>query len=375
MKALIHGRILMPDREVRDQALLFDEKIIGLAPVPPMGAEVVDAGGRYISPGFVDVHIHGYGGQDASDGDPEGLRAMARGILPCGVTSFLPTTMTVPLPDLQKAWETIRRVMPETASPGFDGAEILGCHAEGPFINPKKKGAQAEEAILPPDAGLILPWADLIRLITIAPEMPGAMDCIRALRGRCAISVGHTDADFDTALAALAAGADHFTHTFNAMTGLNHRRPGVVGAALTGGGYCELIADTFHVHPALFSLMHRAAGSRLILITDCTRAGGLGDGEYSLGGQPIFVEGIACRLKDGTIAGSVLKMNEAVRNLRDHAQIPLYEAAAFASLHPAASIGLEARKGSLLPGRDADILLLDESCAVNAVFRLGRRII
>ena len=129
------------------------------------------------------------------------------------------------------------------------------------------------------------------------------------------------------------------------------------------------------MHPALFSLMHRAAGSRLILITDCTRAGGLGDGEYSLGGQPIFVEGIACRLKDGTIAGSVLKMNEAVRNLRDHAQIPLYEAAACASLHPAASIGLEARKGSLLPGRDADILLLDESCAVNAVFRLGRRII
>jgi len=375
VKALVNGRILLPDREIRDRVLLFDEKVTGIAEEAPAGAEIIDAGGLYISPGFVDVHIHGYLGEDASDGSAAGLRTMAEGVLKNGVTSFLPTTMTVPWEELETALEAIRSLRPETRSPDFPGAEILGCHAEGPFINPKKKGAQSEEAILPPDAERILPWADLIRLITLAPEMPGAMDCIRALRRRMAVSIGHTDADYDTALQALSAGASHFTHTFNAMTGLNHRSPGTVGAALTGDAWCELIADTFHVHPALFTLLRRAAGDRLVLITDCTRAGGLGDGEYTLGGQPIFVQGIACRLADGTIAGSVLRMNDAVRNYRDHTGAPLYEAVACASLHPAASIGVSGRKGSLLPGRDADLLLLEESCAVRAVFRAGRRLL
>ncbi len=375
MKALINGRILLPDQEVLGQALLFDDRILGLAPAPPADAEIVDAEGRVISPGFVDVHIHGYLGEDASDGSPEKLRRMAEGIVRNGVTSFLPTTMTLPWPELEKAFDAIRSLFPETRSADFPGAEILGCHAEGPFINPRKKGAQSEDAILPPDADRILPHADLIRLITLAPEMPGAMACIGRLCGRMAVSLGHTDADFETARQALLAGADHFTHTFNAMTGLNHRNPGAVGAALTGSAWCELIADTFHVHPALFSLMRACAGDRLVLITDCTRAGGLGDGEYTLGGQPIYVEGIACRLKDGTIAGSVLKMNEAVRNYRDHAGVPLYEAVACASAHPAASIRMADRKGSLLPGRDADILLLEEDCSVHAVWRRGSRII
>ena len=374
MNALINGIVLLPDREAEGQVLLFDEKIIGLSGSVPSGAKVVDAGGRYISPGFVDVHIHGYLGADASDGSAEGLRAMSRGILENGVTSFLPTTMTVPWDSLEKALETIRSVQPETISADFPGAEILGCHAEGPFINPRKKGAQSGEAILPPDAEKIRPWKDLIRLITVAPEMPGALDCIRALSPDTAVSVGHTDADYDTVLSAFAAGADHFTHTFNAMTGLSHRSPGAVGAALSRGGWCELIADTFHVHPALFGIMRACAGDRLVLVTDCTRAGGLGDGEYELGGQPIFVEGIACRLADGTIAGSVLKMNAAVRNYRDHARVPLFEAVACASAHPAASVRLDGRKGSLLPGRDADILLLDENCDVLSVWKSGRRI-
>lgn len=374
MNALINGIVLLPDREEKGRVLLFDDKIIGLSDAVPSGASVTDACGSYISPGFVDVHIHGYLGADASDGSAEGLRAMSRGILENGVTSFLPTTMTVPWSDLEKALETIRSVRPETVPPDFAGAEILGCHAEGPFINPRKKGAQSEEAIIPPDAEKILPWKDLIRLITVAPEMPGAMDCIRALSPETAVSVGHTDADYDTVLRAFGAGADHFTHTFNAMTGLNHRSPGAVGAALSRGGWCELIADTFHVHPALFGVMRACAGDRLVLVTDCTRAGGLGDGEYELGGQPIFVDGIACRLADGTIAGSVLKMNGAVRNYRDHAGVPLYEAVACASAHPAASVRLDRRKGSLLPGRDADILLLDENCGVLSVWKKGRRI-
>ena len=377
IKALTAGRILLPDREIDGQVLLFDKKIQGIVPMQeiPSGTEIIDAGGLYISPGFVDVHIHGYLGADASDGDIAGLRTMSMGILRNGVTSFLPTTMTIPWSDLEQALDCIRSLIPETQSPCYSGAEILGCHAEGPFINPKKKGAQAEEAILPPDADKVLPYSDLIRLITIAPEMPGALSLIKALSKKMTVSVGHTDADYDTVLQALQAGANHFTHLFNAMTGLNHRSPGVVGAALTELSWSELIADTFHVHPALFPMLHQCIGDHLVLITDCTRAGGLGDGEYELGGQPIFVKGIACRLSDGTIAGSVLKMNEAVRNYRDHAHVSMCEAVACASAHPAASIGLMDRKGSLLPGLDADLLLLDENCNVSAVWKSGFRIL
>lgn len=376
MRAMIHGRMLLPDREVTGQALLFEKQIFGMVPEGeiPAGAEVIDADGMYVSPGFVDVHIHGYLGEDASDGRPEGLRRMAEGILKNGVTSFLPTTMTVPWPEIEQALGNIRGMMAESANPEAPMAEILGAHAEGPFINPKRKGAQAEEAILPPEAEKMLPFTDVVRLMTMAPEMPGGQDCIRKLKDRMAISIGHTDADYETAIQALEAGADHFTHLFNAMTGLNHRNPGAVGAALTKDGWCELIADTFHVHPELFSLLRRCVGERLVLITDCTRAGGMGDGEYELGGQPIFVEGIACRLKDGTIAGSVLKMNDAVKNYRDYGKAPLYEAVACASLHPAASIRMEDKKGSLLPGRDADILLMDADCRIHAVWKAGTRI-
>ncbi len=373
MRAMIHGKILLPDREVTGQALLFAEKIVGMVPEGDVsaGTDIIDADGMYVSPGFVDVHIHGYLGEDASDGRPEGLRRMAEGILKNGVTSFLPTTMTVPWPEIVRALENIRALTAESASPDTPMAEILGAHAEGPFINPKRKGAQAEEAILTPEAEKILPFADVTRLITLAPEMPGGMDTIRKLKDLIAVSIGHTDADYDTAVRGLEAGADHFTHLFNAMTGLNHRNPGVVGSALTKGGWCELIADTFHVHPELYPLLQRCAGERLVLITDCTRAGGMGDGEYELGGHPIFVEGIACRLKDGTIAGSVLKMNDAVKNYRDYGRVPLYEAVACASFHPAASIRMHEKKGSLLPGRDADILLMDADCRIHRVWKRG----
>jgi len=374
MQAIVNGKILLPDGEVTGQALLFDRKIVGLCDAPPRDCAAIDAGGLYVSPGWVDVHIHGYLGADASDGETDGLACMAEGLLKNGVTSFLPTTMTVPWPELERAFGCIRDFMAESARPDFPGAQALGCHAEGPFINPLRKGAQAESAILPPEAARMLPWADVIRLVTLAPEMPGALDCVRALReAGIRVSVGHTDAGYDETRAALDAGADHFTHTFNAMRGLSHREPGTVGAALTSDAYCELIADTFHVSRALYPLLRRCKGDHLVLITDCTRAGGLADGEYTLGGQPIHVRGIECRLADGTIAGSVLKMNDAVRNYRDGAGVPLYEAAARASLSPARSLGLDARKGSLLPGRDADILLLNADCAVQAAWIGGER--
>ena len=319
MKAIINGKILLPDGVVSGKALLFDRAVTGLSDTVPADCETIDAQGLYVSPGFVDVHIHGYLGEDASDGSLDGLRRMARGILQNGVTSFLPTTMTVAWEELTRAFETIRAFMAESAQPDFDGARALGCHAEGPFINPAKKGAQAGSAILSPDASRLLPWRDTLRLVTLAPEMPGGMDCVRALRAAgVAVSIGHTNADGDTCYAALEAGADHFTHTFNAMSPLTHRGVGAAGAALASDAYAELIADGFHVDARLFPLMRRAKGERLVLITDCTRAGGMQDGQYTLGGQPIFVHGVECRLADGTIAGSVLRMNDAVRHYCVH---------------------------------------------------------
>jgi len=376
MKALVNGTFLIGQEEVRGGALLFDETIHGhvAADQVPAGSEIIDAGGLYVSPGLVDLHIHGYLGEDASDGSRAGIRTIAQGLLENGVTSFLPTTMTVSWPEIEAAFDAIRDLKAESAQPDFPGAQVLGAHAEGPFINPKRKGAQAEKDILPPDAGKVLAHQDIIRILTMAPELPGGLDMIREVTANSDIlvSIGHTNASFEQALEAIQAGASYVTHLFNAMSPLNHRNPGVVGAALQAPVTTELIADTFHVHPGLFAFLHGLKQDRLVLVTDCTRAGGLGDGEYTLGGQPIHVKGIECRLADGTIAGSVLKLNQAVYNLREHTALNTAQAVAAASLQPATAIGEQARKGSLEAGKDADIVLFDQAINARAVYIAGR---
>ena len=376
MKAIVNGRILLPGAEVQGKALVYDKKIVGVmdeAAARAMADEVIDAAGMYVSPGLVDVHIHGYLGADVSDADNAGVRKMAKGILANGVTSFLPTTMTIGWSTLETIFAQLRQLREESRSAAFEGAEILGCHAEGPFINPSKKGAQKESAILAPDAAKVLPFKDIISIITYAPEMEGGMAFTRELKQNSDIqlSIGHTSATYDVAKEAMGLGITRVTHTFNAQTPLHHRDPGVVGAALTSDVYCELIADTFHVNKGLFTLMDKAKGNKLVLITDCTRAGGLEDGEYTLGGQPIFVKGIECRLADGTIAGSVLKLNNAVRNYRDNASIPMWKAVRAATLNAAESAGVADRKGSLESGKDADITLMDEDCQVVKTFVRG----
>ena len=375
MKAIINGKIVLPERIENNSALLFDSQIRGLVNRKdiPAGAEILDAGGKYVLPGLLDMHIHGYLGEDASDGSYEGLRAMAEGIVKNGVTGFLPTTMTVSEPALRASFAQIRVAMRESAGLDWKGARILGVNAEGPFINPSRKGAQAKENIRPGEAAFLMVYLDILRVFTIAPEMTGNMDCVRAMAGKTLISMGHTDAGFDAAEAAIEAGVRHVTHLFNAQTPLMHRDPGVVGAALSDARVsCELIADMFHVHPKLFDMLAQLKRDKLVLITDCTRAGGLADGEYTLGGQPIFVNGIECRLKDGTIAGSVLKLNEAVRNMHKHCALPLNEVVNMASLNPARLLGLDAAKGSLEVGKDADILLCDEEINVTATIVGGR---
>lgn len=376
MKAIVNGRILLPDAEVQGKALLFDRRIIGVVDPETAGQadEVIDAAGAYVAPGLVDVHIHGYMGADVSDADNEGVRRIARGILKNGVTSFLPTTMTIAWDTLETIFAQLRELREETRTDDFDGAEILGCHAEGPFINPSKKGAQNGEYILKPDAGKVLPYKDIIKMMTFAPEMEGAEAFLREIRANSDItlSIGHTGCNYDTAMNAVRQGATHFTHTFNAMTALHHRDPGTVGAALTADeAYCELIGDTFHVHKGLFPLFVKTKGDHLVIITDALRTCGMPEGVYELGGQQVYYRNGECRLEDGTIAGSVLCLNKGVKNLRDNASLPMYAAVAAASRNAAASIGMENVKGSLKPGCDADIILMDNDCNVSAAYIRG----
>lgn len=375
---IINGKIVLPDEVVVGKALAFDDesgKIVGIVDNAPDGANVIDACGNYIAPGLVDIHIHGYLGEDTSDAKPEGIKKMAYGVAKNGVTSFLPTTMTVSKDEIIAALNAVRSLKEESKT--WDGAEIIGVHAEGPFINPNKKGAQAEENILVPDADFILENADIITSVTLAPEMDKDHACIKKLakESTVLVSMGHTDATFDEAMSAARDGVCHATHLFNAMSALAHRNPGVVGAALASENVSvEVIADTFHINPGLYSIISKVKGDKMVLITDCTRAGGMPDGEYDLGGQPIFLKGIECRLADGTIAGSVLKLNDAVKNVLNNTTLPVNEVFKMASLNPATSIHCENRIGSLEAGKDADIIITDENINIVRTIKKGRSI-
>jgi len=233
---------------------------------------------------------------------------------------------------------------------------------EGPYLNPKRKGAHLEEHLLPPDKDFILKHSDIIKIVTIAPEVDAEFATTRASRDAgIVVSIGHSDADYEVSAAAVANGARHVTHLFNAMSPFNHRDPGVVGAAFNTEISAELIADTFHIHRGLFGLLHKIKGDKLVLITDSVRAGGLPDGEYDLGGQKITLNGIECRLSDGTIAGSVLTMIAAVKNMYLHSGVPIHEVVKCATLNPATVIGADDKKGSLEIGKDADIAVFDNN--------------
>lgn len=372
MKYIKNGRIVLPDRIVEGAVLAYEGKIAGFCSESeiPENAEVICACGDLVMPGLVDIHIHGYLNEDASDGKPEGVRKMAYGIAKNGVTSFLPTTMTVSYDELYKAFDVIRSLKAESMTWG--GAEILGVHAEGPFINPTKKGAQKEEDIRKPDASFVLENADIIRTITIAPEMDEGHECIRRIvrESDVKVTMGHTAAKYEQAISAINDGVTRATHLFNAMTALAHRDPGVVGAALSTDVYAELICDTFHIHPGVFQIVADIKKDKLVLITDSVRACGMPDGEYSLGGQPVFLKGIECRLADGTIAGSVLKLNVAVRNVLEHTTLSIPEAVAAASLNPARAIG-ETHKGALKTGFDSDIVIADEKMNIQKTIKRG----
>lgn len=361
MKAIINGRIVLKDRVVENSALLYSDVIEGIVPADklPEGVEIIDAKGGYVAPGLIDLHIHGYLGKDVCDGEEESIRTISKGLLANGVTGYLPTTMTVDMKVVRKALEVCRALKEESRD--WEGSAILGCHAEGPFISEKKKGAQDPKYILKPDAKFVKEYADIIRIITLAPEEDEDFKAISEIRRDTdvIVSMGHTSADYETAMKSTEAGVRHATHLFNAMTPLAHRAPGVVTAALNSDVSAELIVDTFHVNPVFYNMLWKLKGRKLCFITDCLPAGGLPEGEYTLGGQKIIYRGIVCRLADGTVAGSILHLNKGVWNVYSNSDISLYECVNCASLNPATVLGLDSRKGSIEIGKDADIIITD----------------
>ena len=373
MLAVKHAKFIVKDRIESGKALLFTDKILAFVREEdiPSDVEVIDAEGGYVAPGFIDLHIHGYLGRDVCDASEESMRIISKGLLENGVTGYLPTTMTVDMKTVEGAIDVCRKLMDED---DFDGSTILGVHAEGPFISASKKGAQDERFILKPDAEFVKNNADVIRIITLAPEEDENFSAIRdiVIDTDVVVSMGHTSADYKTAMDGVAAGVKHTTHLFNAMSLMTHRAPGVVGAALNSDVSCELIVDGYHVNSDLFDLVYKLKGRKLCFITDCLPAGGLPEGEYTLGGARIIYRDNICRLPDGTIAGSVLRLNKGVWNVYQNSNIPLYECVNCASLNPATTLGIEDQKGSLEVGKDADIVILDEEFNVKKTIIGGK---
>lgn len=345
---------------------IADVMQVGRAP-----ADAVKVRGM-ITPGFIDVHVHGGDGADFTDAGDDGNERILAFHARHGTTALAATTLSASRQDLHEAVESIAR----TCASGAEGAEICGIHLEGPYINRGNAGAQDPASIRPADiheiAGLLAEAPRLRWIITLAPELEGARALIEHFRGRILFSIGHTGATFADAVAALEWGASHFTHLFNAMTGMHHREPGVVGAALeSADATAEMIADGIHVHPAVMRIAHAAMPHRIALVTDAMRAAGRPEGTYKLYDYEVTVAEGSARLANGTLAGSILTLDGAVRNMVELAGLPIDIVIPMATEVPARILGVANRKGRLEAGYDADVVILNEKFAVERVFARG----
>ncbi len=344
--------------------------------LPKDGREVVEVPGRLIAPGFIDVHNHGCGGACVGDGTREAIDTMARFLLDHGVTSFLPTTDTAD-PTIIESGLRAARACAEQPIP--DGARVMGVHMEGPFISAGKKGAQNESAIVAPDFELFCRYNELagglVRLVVVAPEQPGGYEFAQQASRVCTVSIAHTMATYEEAKRSFDCGVTHATHLFNAMNGLHHRKPGVVGAVLEDPRVRgELICDGHHIHPAVLRTAFQVLGDRALIVSDSVRASGLPEGEITdLSGQTIYVKDGKATLADGTLAGSVTNVYDEVKNLVRFG-IPLEQAVRSASLIPARAVGLDGEIGSIEAGKRADLVLLDDELQIEQVYLEGRAV-
>ena len=337
-------------------------------------ADAVDLQGATVIPGLIDVHNHGNSGADFSDGDYDGLVKMAKYLLDSGVTSFAPASMTLPYDVLQKAFATARKLA--DAQPA-GCSRLMGIQMEGPYFSEKKKGAQNGAYLKIPDfdgfKALYEGCGGLVRIVDIAPELPGAVDFVKKAKSLCAVSVAHTDSDYDHARDAFAAGATHLTHLFNAMPGIHHRNPGVIPAAAENDNVrAALICDGLHVHPASVRLAFAMfGGDRMILVSDALRCCGMPDGEYELGGQQVFLSGGIAKLADGTIAGSATNLYDCMRKAISFG-IPEEDAVRAATYNPACALDVQDKVGSIATGLYADFLVCSEDYSSRKVFLGGK---
>jgi N-acetylglucosamine-6-phosphate deacetylase len=358
----IEGNVYVEVKDAKIKHLAFDK--------PDENIEVLDLTGYIVSPGFIDVHIHGYGGHDTMEGTKEAISSIAKGLATRGITSFLPTTVAAPVTEIEK----VISISPQLDS--IEGAKPLGFHLEGPFLSKQEPGAMDpklfEEASVE-KASTLLDSGKII-MITIAPEVANNLEVIEFLVSNGVnVSLGHTATDYETAVKAFVKGATSITHFFNAIKPFQHRAPGLVGAGMLYPFYLQFIADGVHTHKATIQIMSKLFKERLVLITDAIMAAGLDKpGKYTLGGFTIVVDEISARLENGTLAGSILTMDRGVRNLIEFGNLNLSEALRCASTNPAKSIGVKDR-GLIKKDNFADFVVLDKNTLqVVATIREGK---
>lgn len=374
---LTNGKIITPFKILDDQALIIEDKTIsGIIPAHDVRTEnedqVMDVGGNWIAPGYIDIHVHGGNRADTMDANQEAFDRICRFFAGHGVTSFLFTTGTA---SNEAIWAVIEAY--QDYQPPEDGAVPLGIHLEGPYLSEEKKGAQPAAFLRNPEPEEYRQWFDtgVVKLMTIAPELPGALKCVQYGKERgVEFAVGHSVATYQQMQDAVDAGLNQATHTFNGMKPLHHREPGVVGAVLADPRiYAQIITDGVHVHPPVVkALVNAKRKERTVLITDAIRAAGLGEGEYDLLGQKVTVADGEARIASGSLAGSILTMDEAVRNTMAFCELPLEDAVFMAAYAPAESIHVQDQRGHLQPGASADVVILSEDYTLESTFVEGR---
>jgi N-acetylglucosamine-6-phosphate deacetylase len=376
MRTVIHGATcLTPVEELPDVVVVVDEGGT-IAAVEPAGAPIpgadrtVDASGTWLVPGLIDVHTHGGGGHDLMRADAATLDGFGRFLARHGVTAYLATTVSAERPDIDAVIDAVASASPD------GGARALGVHLEGPYLSHEHRGAQADAQLRSPDPDEYGPWlaSGVVRLVTAAPEIDGGIALIDAATSAgVEIAIGHTSATYDETRVAADHGARQATHTFNGMRGLHHREPGAVGCVLTDPRLlAQLIVDGEHVHPAVVDLLVRCKGPQgTILVSDSIVAAGFDDGDYDIGPMRVHVRGGVSRTPEGGLAGSTLTLDAAVRNVRQFTGLPLHDCVAMATLTPARAMGWDRVRGTIEPGRIADLVILSPDLEVLATFVAG----
>lgn len=385
MKTLIKSvQVYMSNRWIENGYLLIENDVIAAAGSMEACPELDDqcitielSNDCKLIPGFIDLHIHGAAGADTMDGTKEALETMAAALPKEGTTSFLATTMTTAQSDIERALQNAGSYI--NGQGPADKAELLGVHLEGPFISPERIGAQHPDYVMMPSIDVFRKWQELagghIKLVTMAPEQPNGLELVRYLKEKGVVaSIGHSNATYEEVVKSMEAGVNHATHLFNQMRPLHHREPGVVGAVLLHDEIkCEIIVDGIHCHPEMVRFAFNNKGEEgLILITDAMRAKCLGEGTYDLGGQEVMVKDRKATLKDGTLAGSIIKLKDAAKNIQKFTQCGLEAVVQMASVNPAKQLNVYDRKGSIETGKDADLVILDKDDEIYMTFCRGR---